>query len=126
MSRPPPPPPAKPLAERPPAERGSGCALIGILRRARWLVAENISTGLVESASRAWLGVRFGLGLVLVLVLGLGFGLFLGVVGLGLGPRLLVALGFGVWGLGLGLGLDWLGLELGLRAWASGLAPALG
>ena len=109
MSRPPPPPPAKPLAERPPAERGSGCALIGILRRARWLVAENISTGLVESASRAWLGVR--LVLVLVLVLGLGFGLFLGVVGLGLGPRLLVALGFGVWGLGFGprprLGLAW-------------------
>ena len=57
MSRPPPPPPAKPLAERPPAERESGSGLIGMLRRARWWVAEVISAGSVENASRACSGV---------------------------------------------------------------------
>ena len=74
MSRPPPPPPVKPLAERPPAERASGSALIGILRRARWLVAEVISTGSLENASRACSGVGFrvGFGFGLRLVHGLG------------------------------------------------------
>ena len=62
MSRPPPPPPAKPLAERPPAERTSGSGLIGMLRRARWWVAEVISAGSVESASRACSGGGLGFG----------------------------------------------------------------
>ena len=80
MSRPPPPPPVKPLAERPPAERASGSALIGILRRARWLVAEVISTGSVENASRACSGVGFrvGFGFSLRLFHGLGSRLRLG------------------------------------------------
>ena len=81
MSRPPPPPPAKPLAERPPAERASGSALIGIRRRARGLVAEVMSTGSVENASRAYSGVGFGfgfdygLGLLLFELVRLGLGL---------------------------------------------------
>ena len=83
MSRPPPPPPAKPLAERPPVERASGSALIGILRRARWLVAEVISTGSVENASRAYSGVGLGLGFGF----GFGLGLWFELVGLGLGVR---------------------------------------
>ena len=76
MSRPPPPPPAKPLAERPPAERESGSGLISMLRRARWWVAKVISAGSVENASRTCSGVGFGFGF--------GFGL-LELVGLGLG-----------------------------------------
>ena len=76
MSRPPPPPPAKPLAERPPAERESGSGLIGMLRRARWWVAEVISAGSVENASRACSGVGlgFGFGLLGLVWLGLGLG----------------------------------------------------
>ena len=85
MSRPPPPPPAKPLAERPPVERASGSALIGILRRARWLVAEVISTGSVENASRAYSGVGVGFGFGFGF--GFGLGLWFELVGLGLGIR---------------------------------------